>query len=67
MSWLTTGNADTVDSTVKTLKVSRIGDNGRQYDLLNFIGELIYNAELPLQKNDICFSTEQDMNFHQDL
>lgn len=61
MNWLTTGNADTIDSTVKTLKVSRIGDNGRQYDFAEFHQGLIYNASYPYRRTIYVFSTEQDM------
>lgn len=61
MNWLSTGNADTIDSTVKTLKVSRIGDNGRQYDFAEFHQGLIYNASYPYRRTIYVFSTEQDM------
>lgn len=61
MNWLTTGNADTIDSTVKTLKISRIADNGRQYDFAEFHQGLIYNASYPYRRTIYVFSTEQDM------
>ena len=61
MNWLTTGNADTIDSTVKTLKVSKIADNGRQYDFAEFHQGLIYNASYPYRRTIYVFSTEQDM------
>lgn len=61
MNWLTTGNADTIDSTVKTLKVSKIADNGRQYDFAEFHQGLIFNASYPYRRSIYVFSTELDM------
>ena len=61
MNWLTTGNADTIDSTVKALKVSKIAESGRQYDFAEFHQGLIYNASYPYRRTIYIFSTEQDM------
>lgn len=61
MNWLTTGNTDTIDSTVKPLRVSKILENGRQLDFAEFHQGLIFNATYPYRRTVYAFTTEQDM------
>lgn len=61
MNWLTTGNTDTIDSTVRPLRVSKILENGRQYDFAEFHQGLIYNATYPYRRSVYAFTTEQDL------
>ncbi|MBL8007458.1 MAG: substrate-binding domain-containing protein [Ignavibacteria bacterium] len=61
MNWLTTGNTDTIDSTVKPLRVSKILENGRQLDFAEFHQGLIFNATYPYRRSVYVFTTEQDM------
>ena len=47
MNWLSRGLQDTIDTTVNTLRVSKIKDNGVQEDYAEFHQGLIYNAKYP--------------------
>ncbi|MBS1519228.1 MAG: substrate-binding domain-containing protein [Bacteroidetes bacterium] len=58
MNWLTTGNHDTIDSTVKPLRVSKIWDNGRQEDFAEFHQGLIYNGKYPYRRTVYVITSE---------
>jgi ABC-type phosphate transport system substrate-binding protein len=61
MNWLTTGHQDTLDSTVKTLRVSKIWENGRQDDFMEFHQGFLYNGNYPYRRTIYVFSSEVDM------
>ena len=59
LGWLGTGNQDILDSTVKTLRVSRIFTNGFQDDFRQFHNGLVFNSEYSFRRVVYAFSTEQ--------
>ncbi|MBV6477682.1 MAG: Phosphate-binding protein PstS [Ignavibacteria bacterium] len=61
MNWLTTGKHDTIDTTVKALRISKIRDNGFQEDFAEFHQGLIYNAKYPYRRTIYVITSEQDM------
>lgn len=61
MNWLTTGNHDTLDSTVRPLRVSKIRESGRQDDFAEFHQGLIFNAKYPYRRTIYVITTELDM------
>ncbi|MBK8984415.1 MAG: substrate-binding domain-containing protein [Ignavibacteria bacterium] len=58
MNWLSTGNHDTIDSTVKPLRVSKIWDNGRQEDYTEFHQGLLYNGTYPYRRTIYAITSE---------
>jgi len=58
MNWLSTGNHDTIDSTVKPLRVSKIRDNGRQEDYTEFHQGLLYNGTYPYRRTIYAITSE---------
>lgn len=61
MNWLSTGNQDSIDTTVKALRVSKIRDNGVQEDFAEFHQGLIYNSKYPYRRTIFVITSEQDM------
>jgi len=61
MNWLSTGNHDTLDSTVKALRISKIRDNGVQEDFAEFHQGLIYNGKYPYRRTIYVITSELDM------
>lgn len=62
MNWLSTGRQDTIDSTVKALRISKIRENGRQEDFAEFHQGLLYNGNYPYRRTIYVFTTQVDMN-----
>ncbi|MEO6695027.1 MAG: substrate-binding domain-containing protein [Ignavibacteria bacterium] len=58
MNWLSKGNQDTIDTSVKTLRVSKIWDNGRQEDFAEFHQGLIYNGTYPYRRTVFVITTD---------
>ena len=58
MSWLSLGNQDKLDSTVKSLRVSRIHVSGMQEDFVQFHQGLIYNKTYPYRRSVILYTTD---------
>ena len=50
MNWLSKGSQDTIDTSVKSLRISKIIDNGRQDDFREFHQGLIYNGTYPYRR-----------------
>jgi len=50
MNWLSKGSQDTIDTSVKSLRISKIFDNGRQDDFREFHQGLIYNGTYPYRR-----------------
>lgn len=61
MNWLSTGNHDTIDTTVKALRISKIRDNGVQEDFAEFHQGLIYNEKYPYRRTVYVITSEVDM------
>jgi phosphate transport system substrate-binding protein len=61
MNWLTTGNTDTIDSTVRPLRVSKILENGVQLDFTEFHQGLIFNGKYPYRRSVYVFTTDEGM------
>lgn len=62
MNWLSTGKQDTIDSTVKALKISKILESGRQNDFVEFHQGFLYNGNYPYRRTVFVFTTFVDMN-----
>lgn len=58
MNWLSLGLQDTIDTTVKVLRISKIRDNGVQEDFVQFHQGTIYNATYPYRRTIHVFSTD---------
>jgi len=58
LSWLSQGNQDKLDSTVKPLRVSRIHVSGKQEDFVQFHQGLIYNRTYPYRRIVILYTTD---------
>lgn len=61
MNWLSKGNQDTIDTTVSTLRVSKIRENGVQEDYAEFHQGLIFNGKYPYRRTIYILSTETDI------
>lgn len=61
MNWLTKGTQDTIDSTVKVLRVSKIRDDGFQEDFAEFHQGLLANGRYPYRRTISVLTTEVDM------
>lgn len=55
MNWLSKGNQDTIDTTVNTLRVSKIRDNGVQEDFAEFHQGLIFNGKYPYREEQFIY------------
>jgi len=58
MNWLSKGNQDTIDTSVKSLRISKIFDNGRQDDFREFHQGLIYNGTYPYRRTVYVITTD---------
>lgn len=58
MNWLSKGNQDTIDTSVKTLKVSKIRDNGFKEDFMEFHQGFIYTGQYPYRRTIYILTTE---------
>ena len=58
MNWLSKGAQDTIDTTVRALRVSKIWDNGRQDDYVEFHQGNIYKAIYPYRRTIYIFTTD---------
>lgn len=58
MNWLSKGSQDTIDTTVKTLRISKIWDNGKQDDFREFHQGLIYNETYPYRRTVYVMTTD---------
>ncbi len=58
MNWLSTGNHDTIDSTVKPLRVSLIRENGKQEDFTEFHQGLLFNGTYPYRRTIYAITSE---------
>ena len=61
MNWLSKGLQDTIDTTVNTLRVSKIKENGVQEDYAEFHQGLLYNAKYPYRRTIYVLTTESDI------
>jgi phosphate transport system substrate-binding protein len=61
MNWLSAGKMDTIDSSVKALRISKILETGRQYDFAEFHQGLIYNGNYPYRRTIYAISSEVDI------
>jgi len=61
MNWLSKGLQDTIDTTVNTLRVSKINVNGVQEDYAEFHQGLLYNAKYPYRRTIYVLTTEADI------
>ncbi len=58
MNWLSKGSQDTVDTTVKTLRISKVWDNGRRDDYIEFHQGNIYKGTYPYRRTIYVFTTD---------
>jgi len=58
MNWLSKGAQDTIDTTVKTLRVSKIRDNGRQDDYVEFHQGNIFKGTYPYRRTIYVLTTD---------
>lgn len=59
MNWLSKGEQDTIDTTVTTLRVSKVRDNGIQEDFAEFHQGLLFNGKYPYRRTIYVLCTEQ--------
>jgi len=58
MAWLSAGNQDSIDATVKALRISKILDNGVQKDYVQFHQGYIHNDSYPYRFAVYVITTE---------
>jgi phosphate transport system substrate-binding protein len=58
LSWLSKGNQDKLDSTVKTVRISKIHSSGRQDDFAQFHQGLVFNKKYPYRRKVILYTTD---------
>lgn len=58
MGWMSKGSQDVMDTTVQTIRVSKIWKNGRQDDYAQFHQGLIYNKQYPYSRKIILYSAD---------
>ncbi|CAN5564525.1 phosphate ABC transporter substrate-binding protein [soil metagenome] len=58
LSWMSVGEQEKLDSTIKTIRVSYIGRTGRQYDFTEFHQGLVYNQTYPYRRKIYAYSSE---------
>ncbi|MEP7146669.1 MAG: substrate-binding domain-containing protein [bacterium] len=58
MNWLSKGAQDTIDTTVKALRISQIRDNGRQEDYAEFHQGNIYKGIYPYRRTIYVFTSD---------
>lgn len=58
MNWLSKGSQDTIDTSVNTLRISKVRDNGVQDDFREFHQGLIYTGQYPYRRTIYIFTTD---------
>ncbi len=58
MNWLSLGKQDTIDTTVNTLRVSKINEAGFQEDFAEFHQGLLFNGKYPYRRTIYVLSSE---------
>ena len=58
LSWLSKGNQDELDSTIKALRISKIHSSGRQDDFAQFHQGLVFNKKYPYRRKVILYTTD---------
>ena len=58
LSWLSTGEQEKLDSTVKTIRVSLINSAGRQFDFIQLHQGLVYNRSYPFRRYVYAYTSE---------
>lgn len=61
LSWLSLGNQDSLDTSVKTLRVSRIYPNGRQDDYAQLHQGLVFTKKYPYTRKVWAYTTILDI------
>ncbi len=61
LCWMAKGNQDSLDSTVKTLRISRIYANGKQEDYTELQQGLVYTKKYPYIRKIIAYTTILDI------
>ena len=62
LSWLSIGDQDKLDSTIKTIRVSYISATGRQYDFTEFHQGLVYNQTYPYRRRVYVYTTDSGIS-----
>lgn len=60
--WLSTGNQDELDSTIKAVKVSKLYDNGLQGDYMELHQGLVFNGSYPYRLPVFLMTTIKDIS-----
>ncbi|MCB0727010.1 MAG: substrate-binding domain-containing protein [Ignavibacteriae bacterium] len=58
MNWLSLGKQDTTDTTVSSLRISKIDESGFQEDFAEFHQGLLYNAKYPYRRTIYILSSD---------
>ena len=58
MGWMSKGKQDSLDTSVKTMRISKIWKNGRQDDFAQFHQGLIYTKQYPYTRKITLYSTD---------
>ena len=61
LGWLSKGNQDSLDSTVKPLRISRIYPNGKQEDYAELQQGLVFTRKYPYIRKIIAYTTILDI------
>ncbi len=62
LSWLSIGDQEKQDSSVKTVRVSYITGTGRQYDYTELHQGLVYNQTYPFRRKVYVFTTDSGIS-----
>lgn len=58
LSWLSKGNQDELDTSVKPIRVSKIHSSGRQENFAQFHQGLVFNKEYPYRRKVVLYTTD---------
>jgi len=61
LGWMSKGNQDSLDSTVKPLRISRIYSNGKQEDFAELQQGLVFTRKYPYLRKIIAYTTVLDI------
>lgn len=61
LCWISKGNQDSLDTTVKTLRISRIYTNGKQEDYTEMHQGLVFTKKYPYLRKIIAYTTVLDI------
>jgi phosphate transport system substrate-binding protein len=61
LAWLSMGDQDSLDTTVKTLRISRIYSNGKQEDYTELHQGLVFTRKYPYLRKIIAYTTVLDI------